>query len=422
MGPHWNNNMKVKWKKNDKLKPQVLIDKLKEITMVDADGKVSYSAFEKQEIDSVILTMLQFDSDFSYSTTKRLYLEAQTICAKAQAFTKEAFMTELNAAVVRYGKKREEAYTMVTSISLSGGFPTKSIAFGNTIIRSYPKGLPKKYSSRSQHTWTNELEALPASYCPVTISLKSKDKMDAFHSAIYELDYARAVHGLYVNPVAQFNFGIQNSGPLNKIMLGGLHSLHLHTGALADRNLYWYERNYKIKKAAVVKNPAALAKIARTIMSKVALHQNGSTIKAAFVRYVRAFDEHDKNVVIQKLWAALESMVSPFENNAESIVRRCSFMFAERDYYAQILEHLREYRNRNVHTGHEVEDLDYHCFQLQVFFKEAISFYVGNYKVFPTLAIANKFLDLPSGLEELKHLQMCVDKALRYQRHYEETP
>jgi hypothetical protein len=310
---------------------------------------------------------------------------------------------------------------MVSSISLSGGFPTKSIALGGATIRSYPRGLPKKYGSRSQHIWTNELDAMPAAYCPVTISLKSKDKMDAFHSAIYELDFVRAVHALNVNPRAQFTFGIQNSGPLNKIMLGGLHSLHLKSGALADKDLYWYERNYRVKKVAVIKTPSALAKISKDIMARVALHKNGSAIKSAMVRYVRAFDEHDKNVVIQKLWAALESVVSPFENNAESIVRRCSFMFADRDYHAQILEHLREYRNRNVHTGHEVEDLDYHCFQLQVFFKEAISFYIGNYKVFPTLAVANKFLDLPSGFDELKHLQMCVDKALRYQRHYDES-
>ena len=411
--------MKVTWKKNDKLKPQVLIEKLKEITIVNSDGTVSYSAFEKQEIDSVILTMLQFSGDFSYATTKRLYLEAQAVCAKAKMFTKESFLSELNEAVVRHGKKREEVFTMVTSISLAGGFPVKSIAVGKAVVRSYPKGLPQKYRTRNQHLWNSELEAMPASYCPVTVRLKSKDKMDAFHSAIYELDYVRAVHALYVNPEAQYNFGIQKRGPLNKIMFGGLHSLHRDDGALVDKNLHWYERNYQVKKVATLKNPHAIAKIAKTIIEKISLHKNGSVIKAAFVRYVRAFDEDDKNVVIQKLWAALESIVSPNENNAESIVRRCSFMFDERPYYAQILEHLREYRNRNVHSGHEIDDLDYHCFQLQMFFKEAVSFYVGNYKVLPTLAVANKFLDLPSGFDELKHLQMCVEKALRYQRHYE---
>lgn len=411
--------MKVTWKKNEKLKPQVLIEKLKEITTVNSDGTVSYAAFEKQEIDSVILTMLQFSGGFSYATTKRLYLEAQAVCAKAKIFTKESFISELNAAVVRHGKKREEIYTMVTSVSLAGGFPVKAIAVGKAVVRSYPKGLPKKYRTRNQHSWKSELEQMPAAYCPVTVRLKSKDKMDAFHAAIYELDYVRAVHALYVNPEAQYNFGFQKSGPLNKIMFGGLHSLHRDNGALVDKNLHWYERNYQIKKVATVKSPQALAKVAKTIIEKVSLHQNGSAIKAAIVRYVRAFDEDDKNVVIQKLWAALESIVSPNENNAESIVRRCSFMFDERPYYAQILEHLREYRNRNVHAGHEVEDLDYHCYQLQMFFKEAVSFYVGNYKVLPTLAAANKFLDLPSGYDELKQLQMFVEKALKYQRHDE---
>lgn len=94
-------------------------------------------------------------------------------------------------------------------------------------------------------------------------------------------------------------------------------------------------------------------------------------------------------------------------------------MFAERPYYAQVLEHLREYRNRNVHVGHEIEDLDYHCYQLQMFFKEAVFFYLSNYKIFPSLILANRFLDLPSGYEELMHLKMSVGKALRYQRYFD---
>ncbi len=412
--------MKVRWKKNDRLKPQVLIDKLREITTVSGDGRVGYSAFEKHEVDSVILTMLDFDGNYSHSTIRKIFYEAQGTFAKGEVFTKDSFLQELNAAFVRHGRQKEKIYVMVTSISLLGGFPIKLISSGNAIIKTHSSGLPKKFSTRGKHKWNNELEASPKSYCSITVTLKSKDRMDAFHAAIHELDYVRGVFSLLTNPVSEFNFGTPKIGSLNRIILGGLHSLHHNDGELVDENLYWHERNYRVIKPTNIKSRDAMAKIARTIFRKVGLHGSASVIKSAIVRYVRAFDEHDKNIVILKLWAALESMVSPFENNAESIVRRCSFMFADRPYYAQILEHLREYRNRNVHTGQEIDILDYHCYQLQVFFKEAVLFYISNYKIFPTLAIANKFLDLPSGFDELMHLKRSVNKALRYQRHYDD--
>lgn len=419
MEPDQGVNMKVKWKKNDRLKPQVLIDKLREITTVSNEGQVSYSAFEKHEIDSVMLTMLDFDGDYSYSTTRSIFMEAQASFAKGSVFTKDSFLQELNAAVIRRGRKREDTYVMATSISLRDGFPIKAILTNKAVIKCYPTGLPKKFNTRDKLKWTSDLEPLPKGYSSITVTLKSKDKMDAFHSAIYELDYVRGVFSLLTNPVSEFNFGKPKIGSLNRILLGGLHSLHQENGTLVDENLFWYERNYTVIKPTVAKSREAMAKVSRTIFKKVGVHGNSSIIKSAIVRYVRAFDEHDKNIVILKLWAALESMVSPSENNAEAIVRRCSFMFSDRPYHAQILEHLREYRNRNVHTGHEVENLDYHCFQLQMFFKEAVLFYISNYNVYPTLADANRFLDLPSGFDDLMYLKKSVAKALRYQRHYD---
>lgn len=411
--------MKVKWKKNDRLKPQVLMDKLKGIATVNVDGQVSYSAFEKQEIDSVILTMLEFDEEFSSSTIQKTYLEAQAECVKNQSFSKDCFLSALNSAVVRHIARPEKSYVMVTSISIDGGFPIKRFDTSKSTIRCYPKGLPKKYSGRLSHAWDHDSEALPSHYCPVTVTVKSKDKMDAFRLALYELDFFRGIHSLLINPHAEMNFGRVSQSSLNRVMLGGLHSLHDLDGKIVDESLYWYERPYEVLKFRPLKKREAIAKASRSLVKKLSLHSEGYKIKAAIVRYVRAYDETDRNIVIQKLWATLESLVSPSENNTALIVRRCSFMFDEREYHAQILEHLKEYRNRYVHTGYEVDNLDYHCYQLQMFFRQAVLFYLGNYKIFSTLSKANAFLDLPSGFDELMHLKRSVIKALKYQGHYD---
>ncbi|AHL36912.1 hypothetical protein CD58_18370 [Pseudomonas brassicacearum] len=408
--------MKVKWKENKNLKPQLLMDRLAAITSILPDGRVSFSAFEKLQLDAVLLTMLDFHKEFSSSTMKKLYNSGVEHCARKNEFTKSSFMTGINEAVVKHCARPEETFTLVTSISTPDGFAKKIIILRNSSIRSWPAGLPKKYLTREQLDWRHGDAPMPEEYCPVTVTVKSKDSMDAAHAAIYDLDYVRGVHALFVNPPSELNFGFGSHSPINKIMLGGMHTLHDSKGRLAKKDVYWYEQNYRIRPSVRLSNTSLLIKNFNYVEGQINIHADTLAIKDAIVRYVRAYDESDRNVTIQKTWAALESIVCPHENNAGAIVRRCSFMFADRPYYEQVLEHLREYRNRNVHSGYEIEDLDYHCYQLQQFFRQAVLFYLNNASFFSDLQEANKFLDMPSTLPELQKLKRHLEKAMKFQK------
>lgn len=366
--------MKVKWKKNKNLKPQLLMDRMAEITSIMSDGRISFSAFEKHQLDAVLLTMLEFHKEFSSSTMKALFNSGIEYCARRNDFTTAAFLVGINDAVVRHGARPEKLFILATSISTFDGFAKNNIVLRSSRIKSWPKGIPKKYLVRDKLEWRRGESPMPEEYCPITVTVKSKDSMDAAHAAIYDLDYVRGIHALFVNPPSELIFGSGAQKPMNKIMLGGMHTLHDSKGRLASENVYWYERNYRVRSSIQFSNKPQLAKNFNYVDEKINIHSDGFVIKDAIVRYVRAYDESDRNATIQKTWAALESIVCPHENNADAIVRRCSFMFADRPYYEQVLEHLREYRNRNVHSGYEVEDLDYHCYQLQQFFRQAIFF------------------------------------------------
>jgi len=98
----------------------------------------------------------------------------------------------------------------------------------------------------------------------------------------------------------------------------------------------------------------------------------------ALLRYVRALDEKDHNSAFIRLWGALESIAAPSESNYESITRRCAFLFKEAEYHKQVLEHLREYRNKSIHAGDQSERAKTFCFQLQYYFRELILFQIGN--------------------------------------------
>ncbi|MDR6581027.1 hypothetical protein [Pseudomonas extremaustralis] len=408
--------MKVKWKKNKNLKPQLLMDRMAEITSIMSDGRISFSAFEKHQLDAVLLTMLEFHKEFSSSTMKALFNSGIEYCARRNDFTTAAFLVGINDAVVRHGARPEKLFILATSISTFDGFAKNNIVLRSSRIKSWPKGIPKKYLVRDKLEWRRGESPMPEEYCPITVTVKSKDSMDAAHAAIYDLDYVRGIHALFVNPPSELIFGSGAQKPMNKIMLGGMHTLHDSKGRLASENVYWYERNYRVRSSIQFSNKPQLAKNFNYVDEKINIHSDGFVIKDAIVRYVRAYDESDRNATIQKTWAALESIVCPHENNADAIVRRCSFMFADRPYYEQVLEHLREYRNRNVHSGYEVEDLDYHCYQLQQFFRQAIFFYLNNASFFSGIQEANKFLDLPSTLAELQKMKQHVEKAMKYQQ------
>jgi hypothetical protein len=412
--------MKISWKKNKNLNPQILIDKVFEIATIRSDGNVGYETFKKFEIDSVIMTMLDFGKSYSFYTAKQFYDTALNSCIRSSKKSKEELISEINNMAILFDRKREITYILATSISSYTGFFKANLTVGIATIRCWPKGLPKKYNTRDMHKWNRSHSALPEGYCPVTVTIKAKDSREAFHKAMYELDYCRGTHALFVNPASEINFMGNTPRPLNKILLGGMHSLHEKSGKLVNENVYWYERYTDQPKPIDIKKKPISGSV-DYLLKSIARCPDKHLLKDAIIRYVRAFDEVDKNTVIQKTWAALEALAASGENNADSIVRRCSYIFEERAYHKQILEHLREYRNRNIHNGEEIEEPEFHCYQIQTFFRQLVLFYAANADFFASLDEANKFLDLSDSISVLTRNKELIEKALVYIKPKDET-
>ena len=199
-------------------------------------------------------------------------------------------------------------------------------------------------------------------------------------------------------------------------MLGGMHTLHHNSGKLVSEDVFWYELDYKERaslSASDVKRKKA-ARFFNHVYKRIELHKDRHIIKDAIIRYVRAFDGSDKNFALQKTWSALESLMAPSENNTDLVVRRCSFMFRDRDYHHQVLEHLKDYRNRSVHTGRSIENPNDYCYQVQKYFRQAIIFHAANSTDFSSLREANEFLDLPDSIKDLERKKMLIEKAIKF--------
>ena len=412
--------MKVSWKTNKKLKPQVILDRLRKCSSVGQDGRVSFNGFDKFELDSVLFTMIEFHKTFSYHTAQQIYSRGLSAWVASEGTTADKFLESLKAEVLVYNKQVPEDFVLVTSISAVAGFPLRKIKLEGGVIESCPRGLPKKYETRTYHDkrWKSSSPHLPDSYCPVLVRFKSKNPMDGVEHALYELDFVRGIFSLDVNSAFSISLAMQTfkRAPINKLTLGGMHSLHQKSGKLQDKNIFWYDPNYSERKSLELtgeKNAQAV-RFFEFVIGALSRHKDAHIIKDAIVRYVRAFDEVDKNSTVQRAWAALESMMAPGENNTDLIVGRCSFLYAEREYYRQVLEHVKEYRNRNVHLGHAIEDPSPHCYQIQKFFRQALIFHLREVDNFKGLQESNKFLDSSDSIVELGRQRDLIDKVISF--------
>lgn len=411
--------MKIEWI-NKSIKPEVLLDRLRSIATVDTEGRVTFGGFEKFELDSVLFSMIDFHRNYSHSTSRAFYTAALNSWILNGDGGANQFMGELNKLTISYAQKPLQSYIAITSISIDSGFVVRRTKLAESTMECFPKGLPKKYNNRSEFNglWKESGAPMPSHYCPVAIRFKSRSPTDGMEFALDELDYVRGLHALTLNSAYTANLGGGPGSrlPINCIMLGGIHTLHHPSGKSASAGMYWYEAEYNEIKAVSIDDSKRVSarKYVEWLRRGIAQHKDGHVLKDSIIRYVRAFDGKDKNYTLQKTWAALESILASGDKNTDFVVRRCSYLYSERNYHRQVLEHLKSYRNRSVHSGKTLDNPNDHCYQIQQYFRQTINFHVANATIFKDLREGNEFLDLPDSIKELERRRFLLDKATKF--------
>jgi hypothetical protein len=200
---------------------------------------------------------------------------------------------------------------------------------------------------------------------------------------------------------------------VNVVRLGGHHTLHLTDGKSA-REGYWYEPYFKPCSPHKPTEPARIAKNIRWAIRRITKSNFEKALVASLLMFVRGFDLHDHNAAFLKAWGALEMLTTPNQADYDKLIRRSVFLCDEVEYNRQVLEHLRMYRNANVHAGEDSENARIHCFQLQVFYFAVIWFCVRNGSNFDTLENLGEFLDLPPETTALEQRLKQIRRAIKF--------
>lgn len=401
--------------------PKLIIEKLSRIVSLDDEGRLQFSYIEYYELEPLLHSAIDYGVELSFEVKKKMRDSAIKSCLSKGGVTRDRFINELSRYISLYMGEAQQQFVLVTSLSVADGLNVRKFEFGGAVLRLY-KRLPKIYCSRFAYNdaWagvSNGREPLPSGYSVVVISVSARHYHDALEIAFKNLSFLRGVLGLSINPGGQIAlFGSGNKQGLNKVMLGGLHSLHYASGELVDKHNFWYESGYESVPPVTIADDKAgwvnqeVARLLRKI--KRAPSSDCETLASAISRYAAAMDESDRSYIIIRLWGALEMLVLGGKQDASLMIKRCSGIFKEGEYVRETLESIRRYRNANVHQGFEEPQLDSYCYNLHRIFRHMVWFYINSIGKERSISDVNYFLDKPWGVAELQALLHAAKREI----------
>lgn len=405
--------LKVQWKKNRNLKPSIILKKIDDEKKVE-DGRVSFSGFEFHDAIVAIESMINFPSIADDLDKHSIVEKTVWQVAKNPKIESCEFLSKLKNNILIELNRRDNVYYLLTSLSMNVSYIRK-IHLEDFVFRFYKDNFPNRFKGRknliSKNRSNKETES--SGYVKVVVELKAKSETIAANKAMKALDLLRSLFCIQYNSLSEL-IG-SDSEPINKIRLGEFHTLHNDSGNVFEDS-FWYDPSYSKAKVHILENEKNVIRNIRKIISIFSKFDERykNIIHDSLLRFVRAFDERNQNIAVLRSWGALESLAAPNENNCDSVTIRCSFIFEEYEYHQQILEHLREYRNRNVHAGQESAMAKSYGFQIQRYFKQLFIFHIRQQGNFKSIDEANKFLDLPADKEKILHLQSIVEKSISF--------
>jgi hypothetical protein len=303
--------------------------------------------------------------------------------------------------------KKEEAYTVLTSISLSKS-NLQSFQFElNECKIAFHNEVPKKLKGRpeviAKHIAQLTPGEMPGGYTVVTMEVKSRYVKEAFDRAMDTLDVLRALINHDVNLTALIIGDAWK--PINKVRYGRIHTIHNSCGLALDTQIY-FEPGFKEATPLNYLADKSLLKNIKFYLQRIKGLPYSRKIFLALQRYVRALDESDNNIAVVKLWATLETLLLEHGEDCARIAPMVSALCSNPSLERLFIENIRIYRNTHIHTGSQDDSPIHYSYQLQGWFRLLFAYYVrGNHT---SLVSANK--DLKSASEGREKIESKIEQ------------
>ena len=409
--------MAASWNKG--YDPKEIARRIEDVKSTDPQGQVTFKGFEHSEHTVILRTMINFGCDLPDVEKVRIINRSTFEAGKKGKITPEEILVAVDELTKEYHKRPLQEFHLITTLSLYRFSKISKQTWNGCTIQHYPDIQKKYIEGRRQildSAKRNVPGGLPRDYLAVKAITFGKSNAEAANNCFDSIDLLRGIWNLFYNRSNWIRMSSGKRDPVNKILLGPIHSLHGPAGGLATES-WWYQPEYQgpVSPHKLGKEQGDLFSFTNNVKKCLKYSCYRKDIESAILLYVRALDLQDWESAFLSLWRGLEKLTNTTAaDNYTTTVRRASFMYSDREYHKQILNHLKDYRNRAVHVGSCSSDIEICMYQLKRYVEDAIEFHLGNSRRFESISIATEFMDLP---DDIKTLERRI-KAMKYAKKY----
>lgn len=388
----------AKWLEN--YNPRPFIERLNKVRSINENGQVQFRGFEESivpaRLDSMVRLTEKIPEDEKYSIVK----EAVWRAAKKK-ITKDNLLKELCRLESEYLKAPNKKYVLITSISIGWSRHKLKNVQENRCRITFVKRLPTRFAKAREKaiddfTYSSKGVYFPRGYRLVRVSVSDKTLEGGAAKALDSLNLIRGLLNLARN--IRYGHAVSVGGnrkPINKIMLGPLHTLHKPNGEIAVDGV-WHNghsqelpRPYNPSLGGEFVEVLEFAKNTRECLKKCRYRD---CLVEAIVRYNSALDKDNWETSYIELWGVLEYLTNTLNDSYKTTIRRASFIYEDQDGAKQTLSLLRNFRNKLVHRGTSTKTIEVFIFDLKQYVEQLLLFLIFNKFRFRSLESCRQFL------------------------------
>lgn len=412
--------MCAKWLKG--YDPDHLAVRLEESKSLGQDGRVSFEGFGFNEYIVVLNSMVSLNDTIPEFEKNNIVHKAAFSLAKEEKISSAGLLKKICKFEKEYLEQKPQKFVLISTLSINRFIKLKRIQVNGVTI-TFHSSLPKKFTEEIENKIRKPASHMitggsPKDYIYLKASVKAKSYSQASTIAIESIDIIRGIWNLFHNR-GQFRISSGRRYPVNNISFGPLHTVHFPNGKLATES-WLYEPGYigPLKDFDLKNEKENLFKFQNHVRMLLSKNKFRTQMEAALKQYAQALDIRDLESSYVRLWGLLEYLTNTNENEShKDTVKRTSFFFQEREYARQVLNHLRDHRNKAVHTGGSNQNIETLLYQLKNFVEVVLEFQIANKFNFSTREELTQFMNLPEDVLELKRRQEMIVHALKFMGH-----
>lgn len=304
----------------------------------------------------------------------------------------------------KIGESLGNKLLIVTSIGIKDKLKPKTI---NTCNIRFYDNLPNKLLKHRNKILSSVNEV--GDYLWVVITVVDMELETAFEKAMESLDIYRSLIQLSTVRSVNWMFGpVKNERDMfdskSTICLGKYHTIHNEDGTLAA-NKYWYEQNSNRHEPTKFQDIDSLHRHIDNASRKLNHHKFKNNMEQILVSLVKSTDIYDMELRFLKILVTLE--ITCDTDKSEILMKRASFIFDNDFPRKNVLNSIKESRNRLIHTGKYPNNLERKCYFLIDTIHSIVIFYLSNPFKFSSF---NQMIDFMSSPEELSIIEQRQEK------------